>query len=136
VSLAWHQNKDESMRFALLIHNTAEFDAAIDETEGDAAVRREWRAAHDGLQTELRTTGELVRSNEFGQPTALVVRAAGDNPHEVMTLPGPHSEGDTWLGGYYVVECDTIDRATEIAGRFVEARFAPIEVRQLMYPDD
>jgi hypothetical protein len=122
------------MRFALLIHNTAEFDAAIQEN-GDATVRQEWRSAHDQLQTELASTGELVRSNELGQPAAVVVRAARGAPHQVTTSPGPFSEGETWVGGYYVVECDTVARATEIAGRFVEARFAPIEVRELVYPE-
>jgi hypothetical protein len=35
------------------------------------------------------------------------------------------------LGGYYIVDVAGVARATEIAARFGEAEFAPVEVRRL-----
>jgi hypothetical protein len=122
------------MRFMLLIYNNAEFDAAIHGPDIDDSVREEWASAHAQL-AELAETGELVRSNELSKHAALIVRSQHDDPHRVSATVGPFSESEMWVGGYYVVDCDTIERAAEIAGRFVEARYAPIEVRQLVYPD-
>jgi hypothetical protein len=36
------------------------------------------------------------------------------------------------VAGYYLVECDGVDRATEIAARLPEARYDPIEIRRIM----
>ena len=124
------------MQFELVIWNNAEFDAAIQDDVDDPTVRLAWRQAHEALQAELTATGELLRSNELSPEVAAVVRAGRDAPHPIVTSPAPFSEGEMWLGGYYIVECDSLVRAIDIAGRFVEARFAPIEVRQLVYPDD
>jgi hypothetical protein len=44
---------------------------------------------------------------------------------------GPFSEGEQILGGYYLVECATLDRATQIAARFRESAFAAVEIRRL-----
>lgn len=44
---------------------------------------------------------------------------------------GPLTNAELILGGYYLVDCASLERVTEIAGRFAEAEFAPIEVRRL-----
>ena len=91
-------------------------------------------AGHEQLQTELRASGELLDSNEFSQQTAIVVRADRDAPHRVRSVDGPFSESKEWVGGFYTVDCESVERAVEIAGRFVEARYSPVEVRQLVHP--
>jgi hypothetical protein len=123
------------MRFEILIYNNAEFDSAIEGPNVDTAIRAHWVQAHQELQTELAASGELVRSNELSQQTAVVVRAERTAPHRVHSTDGPFSEAKEWVGGFYVVDCDTIERAVEIAGRFVEARYSPVEVRQLVHPE-
>jgi hypothetical protein len=122
------------MRFEILIYNNAEFAAAIEGPDADPAIVAEWARAHGDLQTELRESGELVDSNELSPDTAVVVRADRAEPHPVKTVDGPYSEAKEWVGGFYVVDCATVDRAVEIAGRFVEAQFSPVEVRQLVHP--
>jgi hypothetical protein len=122
------------MRFEILIYNNAEFAAATEGPDADPAIVAEWAQAHGDLQTELRESGELVDSNELSPEAAVVVRVDRAKPHHVKTVDGPYSEAKEWVGGFYVIECATVDRAVEIAGRFVEAQFAPVEVRQLVHP--
>ena len=55
------------------------------------------------------------------------------SPKRVHTTDGPFIEAKEWVGGFYLVDCASIDRAVEIAGRFVEARYSPVEVRQLVH---
>ncbi|MFF1632670.1 YciI family protein [Leifsonia sp. NPDC058248] len=122
------------MRFEILIYNNAEFESAIEGPDADPAIVAEWSRAHADLQTELRKSGELLDSNELSPQTAVVVRADRGTPHRVKAVDGPFSESKEWVGGFYVVDCATVDRAVEIAGRFVEARYSPVEVRQLVHP--
>jgi hypothetical protein len=36
------------------------------------------------------------------------------------------------LAGYYMVECASVERATEIASRLPEAPYSPIEIREVI----
>jgi hypothetical protein len=44
---------------------------------------------------------------------------------------GPFVEIKEILAGYYIVECESMDRATQIAGKLAEAEFGLVEVRQM-----
>lgn len=46
-----------------------------------------------------------------------------------MTSDGPFAEAKELLAGFYLVECEDIDRAIEIAGRIPEAELGLVEVR-------
>jgi hypothetical protein len=45
---------------------------------------------------------------------------------------GPYVEAKEFLAGYYVVDCDRVERANELAARIPDARFTAIEVRPIM----
>jgi hypothetical protein len=45
---------------------------------------------------------------------------------------GPLAEAKAHFGGYLIVDCESIDRAVEIAARWPSASFAPLEVRPIM----
>jgi hypothetical protein len=112
------------VQYQITIYNTEE---AVRALEGDE--REEFEQAHGAVQRELRESGELVESNVFSDVDARVVRIRDGAP---VVTEGRYSEGAVWAGGYYRVECASLERAVEIAGRFVvEARYAPIEVRRL-----
>ena len=111
------------MRYLVTIYNNAETLRAI---EGEA--REECGRAHRSVQEDLTASGELVETSELSTADAKVVRTAGGR---ALVTDGPFSEAKEWAGGYYVLDCDSIDRAVEIAGRFVEARFSPVEVRRV-----
>jgi hypothetical protein len=50
----------------------------------------------------------------------------------LLTTDGPFAEAKEQLAGYYVVDCENIDRATEIATKDPAARLWAIEVRPVM----
>jgi len=113
------------MRYMVMIYNNAETTAAIE--GGD---RVEFRAVHGAIQEELAASGELIDTNVLSVADARVVRTGGG---ETTVTTGPFSEGREFAGGWYVLECATIDRAVDIAARFVEARYSPVEVRAFVF---
>jgi hypothetical protein len=110
------------VEYLILIHNNAETEAAI---QGEA--QEEFQRAHDDLQRELKASGELVETQILDDAQARVVRT-GEAP---LVTDGPYAELREWVGGYYRVDCADLDRAVEIASRFVEARWSPVEVRRI-----
>ncbi|MFF1879419.1 YciI family protein [Leifsonia sp. NPDC058230] len=115
------------MRFQILIYNNAEFDMALRN-----GLMEELDSTHRAVIEELTASGELVDSDELSTTAAATVRV-DPGTRMVLAVDGPFCESKEWVGGYYVVDVAGIDRAVEIAGRFVEARFSPIEVRQLVH---
>jgi hypothetical protein len=89
------------------------------------------------LDKELRDSGELVDSRGLAAPDqAKVVRATGGGPPAVTD--GPFPEAKEFLAGYWTVDCETPERAVEIAARVSTAPGPggaplnlPIEVRQV-----
>jgi len=51
---------------------------------------------------------------------------------ERLVTDGPFAETKEQLGGYYIVEADSIDEAIEHAEKIPSARFGSIEVRPIM----
>jgi hypothetical protein len=87
---------------------------------------------------ELREAGELVGAEGLASPEhARVVRARKDGTPEVTD--GPFAEAKEFLAGYWIVDCESVDRAYELAARASAAPGPggvplnmPIEVRQVM----
>jgi hypothetical protein len=82
-----------------------------------------------GIDDELRRSGELVDSQGLADPTqAKTVRIQGGIP---VPTDGPFAEAKESLAGYLIVE-GTEERAVEIASRIAAFIQAPVEVRQVM----
>ena len=87
---------------------------------------------------ELRNAGELVGAEGLAGPEqARVVRAGRNGAPEVTD--GPFPEAKEFLAGYWIVDCDTTQRAYAIAARASAAPGKagvplnmPIEVREVM----
>ncbi|GAA2840317.1 hypothetical protein GCM10020220_031630 [Nonomuraea rubra] len=47
---------------------------------------------------------------------------------------GPFLDSKEHLAGYFVIDCESLERATEIAARFPDARYSAVEVRPIMDP--
>jgi hypothetical protein len=91
----------------------------------------------DALMTEFEAFNkELTASGEFVWGAALA-DASGSRTVRVRdgleaTTDGPFAEAKEQLAGYYVVDCESIDRATEIAAKDPASRLWAIEVRAVM----
>ena len=85
------------------------------------------------LMNELMESGEWVGGEALGGPsTAKTVRVRDGVP---AVTDGPFAEAKEQMVGYCIVDCDTEQRAVEIATRWPDARLWAMEVRPLLTPD-
>lgn len=84
------------------------------------------------LMTEISESGELLNTHVLANPTlTTTIRGQGES---LTSTDGPFAESKEQLAGYIVVDCDTLERAVELAGRFPDARDGAVEVRPIMDP--
>jgi hypothetical protein len=86
----------------------------------------------EAFNNDLAASGELVETRGLTAP-ALTRRLQLQNGVPVVT-DGPYAETQEVLAGYWIVECDSFDRATEIAGRLAACP-APEHVTANAYAD-
>jgi hypothetical protein len=94
------------------------------------AERAELTRQTEALHREMTESGELVGGEALADPVnTRTVRVRDDVP---AITDGPFIEAKEQLAGYVVVDCDSVERAVEIAAQFPDARFAAVEVRPIM----
>jgi hypothetical protein len=84
------------------------------------------------LNTELTESGELVETRGLSAPVH--TRRIEMREGAPVVTDGPYAESQEVLAGYWIVECESFDRATEIAAR-LSACPGPEEVRARAYAD-
>jgi hypothetical protein len=104
---------------------------------GNSASRHVWNAMpHDerveglkdyaALRDDLVASGEMIVSEALTDPSeARRVPAAKDT----LSADGPFAEVKEYLAGFFLIECASIERAMEHAGRIPEAAYGLVEVR-------
>jgi hypothetical protein len=113
------------VRYMLLIYGeeTQQDDAAT----GDAPeISPPWMEYTNWLAREgiLRGGDKLAAS-----PSATTVRVRDGNR---LITDGPYTETKEVLGGYYMIECEDLDKALEAAARCPAAFGGSIEVRPII----
>jgi hypothetical protein len=117
--------RSEDMKYMLLIYDNPDTREAFFGEEG-----AELMGEIDALMKELTESGELVGTEALADPSnTKTVRVRGGVP---AITDGPFAEAKEQLGGYLLIECESPERATEIAARWPNARFCAMEVRLLM----
>jgi len=114
------------VKYMLLIYNNPATIEGLSEQER-AAVMGEV----DAIMAELADTGELVDGNGLAHPsTAKTVRLQGG---AVAATDGPFAEAKEQFAGYLTVDCESEERAVEIALRWPDPRIGgAVEVRAVM----
>jgi hypothetical protein len=113
------------MKYMLLIYNNPATLQAMSEDERSATF-----GEVDALMKELTESGELLGGEALADASnAKTVRVREGVP---AVTDGPFVEAKEQLAGYLMVECETPERATEIAARWPDARRWAMEVRPLM----
>ena len=86
--------------------------------------------------TDLQESGAFVSASRL-QPTANATSVRVRDGERLVT-DGPFAETKEQLGGYYVVEADSLDDALAWAAKIPSARYGTVEVRPLwnMAPGD
>ncbi|MEC3981340.1 YciI family protein [Amycolatopsis sp. H20-H5] len=83
-----------------------------------------------GLLEELAGSGELVAGAALADPVN--TRTFSGRGGVPATTDRPYAEAGAQLTGYLVVDCEDIDRASEIAAGVPGTRFTTVEVRPIM----
>ena len=94
------------------------------------AEQEEGYREHMALADDLAASGELVMSEALADPSLgkrVVVRDG-----RTLTTDGPYAEAKELLAGFYLVDCESIERAVEHAARIPEAPFDVVEVRPVL----
>jgi hypothetical protein len=113
------------MKYLLLIYTAPRAFEALSEEDRNAMMSEAGRHTE-----ELKASGELVGGAALADiENSRTVRVRDGVP---ATTDGPFAEAKEQLAGYYVVDCDGIERATEIATADPAARFWAVEVRPIM----
>jgi hypothetical protein len=81
---------------------------------------------------ELLDSGELVETRGLSAPVH--TRRVSLREGVPVVTDGPYAEAEEVLAGYWVVECESFDRATQIASRFANCP-GPEQVRARAYAD-
>ncbi|MFJ8462467.1 YciI family protein [Streptomyces swartbergensis] len=68
------------------------------------------------INDDLSETGELIDGQGLAEPAQTRHVTLGDDGKAVIT-DGPYSETKELLAGYWVLECESLERVTEIAER-------------------
>jgi hypothetical protein len=120
-----HARRLRPMKYMLMIYDNPDTRDLFSSPEGQPLMEEV-----DALMAQLTESGELVGGEALADPsntrTVLVQEGVP------VVTDGPLAEAKEHFGGYLLVECETIDRAVEIAASWPSARFAPMEVRPLM----
>jgi hypothetical protein len=108
------------MKFLALIYGSQERWDSLSEAEQSAVYDR-YRAFGEEAGDRVVAGAELQ-----GPGTATTVRVRND---ETVVTDGPFAETKEALGGYYVLECESLDEAVQLAARIPGAEHGVVEVR-------
>jgi hypothetical protein len=110
------------MKFMLLIYNDPDMLGALPSGEFDAEMRHCLTHAD-----ELRRSGALLDSQQLEAPaTARSVRIRNGRQ---VTIDGPFAETKEILGGFNLIEAESMEEAVRMAAEFPWARTGCVEVR-------
>ena len=103
-----------------------------DESVWEQASEEDKSAAYEqyfAFSREGEAAGVVKNGNELDSTsTATTVRVRDD---ETLVTDGPFTELKEALGGYYVLECDSIDEACRWAAKIPAAVYGAVEVRPI-----
>jgi hypothetical protein len=86
--------------------------------------------AYGAFTAELQASGKHVAGDALQDiSTATSVRVRNS---ETLTTDGPFAETKEVLGGYYLVDVDTLDEALEWAAKLPGSWYGTVEVRPLV----
>ena len=102
----------------------------VDETVWERTSEGERESAYEQyaeFSRAARAAGVLVGGNELGSTSsATTVRVRDD---ERLVSDGPYAEVKEALGGYFVLDCPSLEDALDWAARIPAAEHGAVEVR-------
>ncbi|MBX9364973.1 YciI family protein [Streptomyces sp. WAC04114] len=131
------------MKYLVMVQGTqADYDAMRGKASADSPAWSEEElqtmfAYMGAINDDLAESGELVDGQGLAEPAQTRHVTVGDDGKAVIT-DGPYSETKELLAGYWVLECESLERVTEIAERVARcpqpagAPDYPVVIRPIM----
>jgi hypothetical protein len=116
------------MKYLLIMHVNPKILDALTEAE-----RNEIMNGHGEFMKTIQDTGEMVSTQALADPSnSTVVSTRGGVP---AVTDGPYLEAKEYMGGYYLVDCESKERAVELAGMIPDTKVEglAVEVRPVMF---
>ena len=118
------------MKFLLIMNvNPAVLDALTEEE------RNEIGEGHGAFIDAIKKSGEMITTQALADPSqTAVVRVRGG---QLVVTDGPFLEAKEYLGGFYLIDCESRERAIELAALIPDARIEGlgVEVRPVMFSE-
>ncbi len=111
------------MHYAILCYDSEAVVAGWSKERDDAVM-----AKNLAVKAELSAQGKMGPTLRLMPTTTATTLRAGAQP---VVLDGPFAETKEQLLGFYIVECDDLNEAIEIAKRFMHGSGA-LEIRPIM----
>jgi len=116
------------MKYMILIH-------------GNPTTREAWEgfspeeqakgmSAYTALSDDLTASGEMIVTEALADPSLARVVSTADG--RALVTDGPFAEAKEHLAGFFLIDCESMERAVEHAARIPEAEFGLVEVRPVM----
>jgi hypothetical protein len=118
------------MKFLLIMNvNPAVLDALTEEE------RNEIGEGHGAFMEEIKKSGEMITTQALADPSQTAVVRVRDG--QTVVTDGPFVEAKEYLGGFYLVDCESKERAIELAAMIPDTKIEGlgVEVRQVMFSD-
>ena len=112
------------MRYLLLIYEDEEARSKWSEEELEAEYQEYFAFGAETEKLGIKDGNALMPTN-----TATTVRVRNG---KAMTTDGPFAETKEQLGGYYMLDCNDLDEAIQIASKIPGAKHGSIERRAIM----
>jgi hypothetical protein len=113
------------MQYALLIYRDPAATEALSDEEQEQVHREYWQ-----IRSEPRMTGG---ASLHPAETATTVRVSDG---QVLVTDGPFADTKEIFAGFYLLEADDLDQATEVAARIPAARLGgAVEIRPVVTPE-
>ena len=112
------------MRYLLTICTDESADTSMSPDEGQARL-----AEYVAFGEEMTRRGVLPGGERLRPTTDATTVQVRDG--KVLTADGPFAETKEQVGGFYLVDCQNLDEAIEVAAKIPGARDGSIEVRPI-----
>lgn len=114
------------MKYMLVMNlNPKQFESLTEEQ------REEIFRGHEELIETITKSGEMVTTIALADPSQTVTVRVRDG--RTVGTDGPFQASEEFVCGYYVVDCESRERAVELAALIPDARHTAVEVRPIMY---
>lgn len=116
--------QNRRVKYLLMIYNNP---AQLADEDSDALMR-----GHTELFRDLDAAGKVVSSAALTEPSVATTKTVHILEGGVPAVTdGPFLEAKEYLAGYYLVDCETVEEAVEIARRVPCSVTGAVEIRPI-----